>query len=136
MENGIPYGGSTPPWEQSYPTLDTPFIDYMYTKPAQWVYGEPEVDHQLGTRIEDEMELYEPYEEPTEALEGPHFTLDTPFANYMYVAPSQWTYQSPPLSPLLQPETVANHHYPVAPTFHQSTWHTRIPPTHYLNLPR
>ena len=54
------------------------------------------------------MEPYEPYEEPTEALEGPHFTLDTPFANYMYIAPSQWTYQCPPLSPPLQPEMVAN----------------------------
>ena len=82
------------------------------------------------------MEPYKPYEEPTEALEGPHFTLDTPFTNYMYVAPSQWTYQCPPLSPLLQPEMVANHPYPVAPTFHQSTWHTRTPPTCYLNMPR
>ena len=82
------------------------------------------------------MEPYEPYEEPTEALEGPHFTLDTPFADYMYVAPSQWTYQSPPLSPLLQPEKVANHPYPVALTFHQSTWHTRTPPTCYPNMPR
>ena len=82
------------------------------------------------------MEPYEPYEEPTEALEGPHFTLDTPFANYMYVVLSQWTYQCPPLSPLLQPETVANHPYPVAPTFHQSTWHTRTPPTCYPNMPR
>ena len=49
MEHGIPYGGSTPPWEQSYPTLHTPFIDYTYAEPAQWVYGEPEVGHQLGT---------------------------------------------------------------------------------------
>ena len=82
------------------------------------------------------MEPYEPYEEPTEALEGPHFTLDTPFTNYMYVAPSQWTYQCPPLFPPLQPETVANHPYPVAPTFHQSTWHTHTPPTCYPNMPR
>ena len=132
----VPYGGSTPPWEHSYHTLDTPFVDDMYTEPTQWVYGEPEADHQLGTQIEDEREPYEPYEEPTKALEGPHFTLDAPFANYMYTAPSQWTYQSPPLSPLLQPETVANHPYPVAPTFHQSTWHIHTPPTRYLNPPR
>ena len=42
----------------------------------------------------------------------------------------------PPLSPLLQPEMVVNHPYPVAPTLHQSTWHTCTPPTCYLNLPR
>ena len=53
--------------------------------------------------MEDEIEPYEPYEEPTKALEDPHFTLDAPFANYTYAMPSQWTYQSPPLSPLLQP---------------------------------
>ena len=63
------------------------------------MYGEPEADHQLGTQIEDKMEPYEPYEEPTEALEGPHFTLDAPFADYTYAAPSQWTYQSPPFLP-------------------------------------
>ena len=49
MEHGIPYGGSTPLWEQSYPTLDTPFVDYTYAEPTQWVYGEPEAGHQLGT---------------------------------------------------------------------------------------
>ena len=54
----------------------------------------------------------------------------------MYIAPSQWTYQCPPLSPPLQPEMVANHPYPVAPTFHQSTWHTHTPPTRYPNMPR
>ena len=51
----------------------------------------------------------------------------------MYTTPSQWTYQSPPLSPLLQPEMVADHPYPMAPTFQSSTRHTRTPPTHHLN---
>ena len=55
----------------------------------EWVYGEPEADYQLGTQIEDKMGPYEPYEESTEALESPHFTLDTPFVNYTYVEPAQ-----------------------------------------------
>ena len=69
----IPYGGSTPPWGHPYPALDSPFTDYTYA------------------------------------------------------APSQWIYQTPPLSPLLQPEMVANHPYPVAPIFHWSTRHTHTP---------
>ena len=32
----VPYGGSTPPWEHTYPTLDSPFTDYTYTMPSQW----------------------------------------------------------------------------------------------------
>ena len=42
----------------------------------------------------------------------------------------------PPLSPLLQLEMVADHLYPMAPTFQSSTWHTRTPPTRHLHLPR
>ena len=66
-----PYEESTKALESPHFALDTPFVDYTYAKPAQWVYGEPEVDYQLGTRIEDEMGPYKPYEESTEALEGP-----------------------------------------------------------------
>ena len=111
MEHGVPYGGPTPPWEHSYPTLDTPFIDDMYAKPTQWVYGESEVDYQLGTQIEDEMGPYEPCEESTEALESPHFTLDTPFVDYMYTEPAKWSYQGPPISPQFQPEPMLYHPY-------------------------
>ena len=57
------------------------------------------------------MELYEPYEEPTEALEGPHFTLDTPFIDYTYAKPTQWSYQGPPISPQFQPEPMLYHPY-------------------------
>ena len=62
MGHGIPYGGSTPPWEHSYPTLDSAFADYTYD------------------------------------------------------APSQWTHQIPPLSPLLQLETMVDHPYLMPPT--------------------
>ena len=37
----IPYVGSTPPWEHSYPTLDSPFTDYTYAMPSQWTYQSP-----------------------------------------------------------------------------------------------
>ena len=86
--------------------------------------------------MDDETGYDIPYGGSTPPWEHPDPALDSPFADYMYTVPCQWTYQSPPLSPLLQPEMVANHPYPVAPTFQQSTQHTHTPPTRYLNPPR
>ena len=59
----------------------------------EWENGEPEVDYQLEAQINDVMRLYKPYEEPTKALEGPYFTLDTPFVDYTFTEPTQWSYQ-------------------------------------------
>ena len=101
-----------------------------------WENGELEQRYELKAQGYEDTERDSPYREPTPLWEHSYPTLDSPFTNYTYTAPSQWTYQSPPLSPLLQPEMVADHPYPMAPTFQSSTQHTRTPPTHYLNLPR
>ena len=37
----VPYGGSTPPWEHPYPTLDSPFANYTYAVPSQWTCQSP-----------------------------------------------------------------------------------------------
>ena len=101
-----------------------------------WENGELEQGYELEARGYEDTERDSPYREPTPPWEHSYPTLDSPFANYTHTAPSQWTYQSPPLSPLLQPEMVADQHYPMAPTIQSSTRHTRTPPTRYLNPPR
>ena len=93
--------------------------EYEWDEPGQ-VYQ----DYQPETQADDEIGYEVPYGGSTPPWEHPYPTLDSPFANYMYTAPSQWTYQSPPLSPLLQLEMVADHPYPMAPTFQPSTQHT------------
>ena len=99
-------------------------------------HGQVYKDYQLEAQTDDDTGYNVPYGGSTPPWEHPYPTLDSLFINYTYTAPSQWTYQSPPLFPLLQPEMVADHPYPVAPTFQQSTRHTRTPPTCYLNPPR
>ena len=105
--------------------------EYECEEPGQ-VYQ----DYQPEVQMDDKTGYDIPYGGSTPPWEHPYSTLDSPFADNTYATPSKWTYQSPPLSPLLQPEMVANHPYPVAPTFQQSTQHTHTPPTCYLNLPR
>ena len=105
--------------------------EYEWDEPGQ-VYQ----DCQPEAQTDDETGYDIPYGGSTPPWEHPYPALDSPFANYMYAVPSQWTYQSPPLSPLLQPEMVADHPYPMAPAFQLSTRHTRTPPTRYLNPPR
>ena len=98
--------------------------------------GKLEQGYELEAQRYEDTERDSPYREPTPPWEHSYPTLDSPFTDYMHTAPSQWTYQSPPLSPLLQLEMVADQPYPMAPTFQLSTQHTSTPPTHYLNLPR
>ena len=89
-----------------------------------WENGELEQGYELEAQGYEDAERDLPYREPTPPWEHSYPTLDSPFANYTHTTPSQWTYQSPPLSPLLQPEMVADHLYLMAPTFQSSTWHT------------
>ena len=90
------------------------------------------------------MGPYEPYEEATEALEDPHFALDTPFVDYTYTEPAQWSYQGPPTSPQFQPEPMLYHPYSPPLPFQQPIPHLPITqpfhPTHHnrptgLNYP-
>ena len=43
----------------------------------------------------------------------PHFTLDTPFIDYMYAEHTQWSHQGPPTPPQFQPEPML--YYPYSP---------------------
>ena len=81
------------------------------------------------------MGLYKPYEKPTEALEGPHFALDTPFIDYMYAEPTQRSYQGPPTPPQLQPKLMLYHPYSPPLPVQQPILHLPITqpfhPTHH-----
>ena len=96
---------------------------------------EPREQGQFETQRYEDKGEYTPDWEPTPP---------SVYVDYSHIHPDylqhpelpHWHHFNHPLSPLLQLEMVADHPYPMAPTFQSSTWHTCTPPTHCPNLPR
>ena len=68
--------------------------EYEYDGPGQ-VYQ----DYQPEMQMDNEIGYDVPYGGSTPPWEHPYPALNSPFTDYMYTAPSQWTYQSPPSLP-------------------------------------
>ena len=92
--------------------------EYEYDKP-----GQMHQEYQLETQTEDEMGHGVPYGGSTLPWEHSYLALDSPFTDNMYTMPTQGTYQSPPLSPLLQLEMPSDYPYLGSPTPQPFTLH-------------